>query len=121
VRGGGGVAGRAFPPPMGPRGAAGGGDDVGAGTVAGRATTGAGAGATALASRVGTSTRRFFSTTTTLLRPCEKLCRTVPCSTGRFRCKVAFDPEGPRDLSPLLFVSLMRKSSNPGPNLALFG
>ncbi len=34
----------------------------------------------------GPRTRRFtFSTTTALLRPCEKLWRTVPCSTGRFR------------------------------------
>jgi hypothetical protein len=36
--------------------------------------------------RRGLTTRRFtFSTTTALLRPWEKLWRTVPCSTGRFR------------------------------------
>ena len=63
----------------------------------------------------GPRTRRLtFSTTTALLRPCEKLCRTVPCSTGRFRCKVAFAGDAPKVLSPLLFVSLMRFSSNPG-------
>ena len=45
----------------------------------------------------GVQTRRFtFSTTTALLRPCEKLCRTVPCSTGRFRCSVAFGGGAPR-------------------------
>ena len=55
----------------------------------------------------GARTRRFtFSTTTALLRPCEKLWRTVPCSTGRFRCKVAFGGGRPADLS-LLFVSFM--------------
>src|SRR5580658_4357602 len=56
-------------------------------------------------------TLRFFSTTTTLLRPCEKLWRTVPVSTGRFRCSVGFAL--PSDLSPLLFVSVMRCSSYP--------
>ena len=45
----------------------------------------------------GAKTRRFtFSTTTALLRPCEKLCRTVPCSTGRFRCSVVFGGGAPR-------------------------
>ena len=54
----------------------------------------------------GPRTRRFtFSTRTALLRPCEKLCRTVPCSTGRFRCRVAFGV-APTVLS-LLFVSFM--------------
>src|SRR5271166_193625 len=54
----------------------------------------------------GPATRRFtFSTTTALLRPCEKLCRTVPCSTGRLRCKVAFGV-APLGLSVLL-VSFM--------------
>ena len=49
--------------------------------------------------RPGPATRRLtFSTTTALLRPCEKLCRTVPCSTGRFRCKVAFGGAAPHGL-----------------------
>ena len=53
------------------------------------------------------SARRLtFSTTTALVRPCEKLWRTVPCSTGRFRCKVAFGGAAPLGLS-LLLVSFM--------------
>src|SRR5206468_3054395 len=59
----------------------------------------------------GATTRRFVSTTTTLLRPCEKLCLTVPASTGRLRCSVGLDPVS--DLSPLLFVSVMRISRRP--------
>ncbi len=55
----------------------------------------------------GPRTRRLtFSTTTALLRPCEKLWRTVPCSTGRFRCRVAFGGAAPDGLS-LLLVSFM--------------
>ena len=77
---------------------------------AGAAAGDAGAGRAsppAAAASPGVKIRRFtFSTTTALLRPCEKLCRTVPCSTGRFRCKVVFGGAAPKDLS-LLFVSLM--------------
>ena len=120
VLGGGGAAGRAAI--VGPRGATGGAAGATAAAFGAAAT---GAGAAGAASRGATSpgprTRRFFSTTTTLLRPCEKLCRTVPASTGRLRCKVAFGAEAPRDLSPLLFVSLMRSSSNPNPNMPHFG
>ncbi len=102
-------------PVLGGGGAAGFAGAVGTGlaaTWAGAAVSGA-AGA---AVRAGTPTggaspgvkiRRFtFSTTTVLLRPCEKLCRTEPCSTGRFKCSVAFGGGAPTDLS-LLFVSLM--------------
>src|SRR5271165_6057313 len=93
-------------------------DGVGEAAVGAGAGDGARAGAAAGASP-GPATRRFtFSTTTTLLRPCEKLCRTVPCSTGRLRCKVAFGAGAPKDLSPVLLVSLMRSSSNPGLPLA---
>ncbi len=63
-----------------------------AGAAGGGAAAGAaGAGRAAAAASAGVKIRRFtFSTTTALLRPCEKLCLTVPCSTGRFRCNVAF-------------------------------
>ena len=76
--------------------------------AAGGATAGvAVAGRTAAAASPGVKIRRFtFSTTTALLRPCEKLCLTVPCSTGRFRCNVAFGGATPTVLS-LLPVSLM--------------
>ena len=78
-------------------GAAGGGAAAGA----------AGADRAAAAASAGVKIRRFtFSTTTALLRPCEKLCLTVPCSTGRFRCNVAFGGAAVTVLS-LLPVSLM--------------
>src|SRR5271165_3866086 len=81
-------------------------DGVGEAAVGAGAGDGARAGAAAGASP-GPATRRFtFSTRTALLRPCEKLCRTVPCSTGRLRCRVAFGGAAPTVLS-LLFVSFM--------------
>ena len=40
---------------------------------------------------------------------------------GRFKCNVAFGAETPKVLSPLLFVSLMRSSSNPCLSLACIG
>ncbi len=65
--------------------------DGGGGAGDAFATTGAGAGAGAAASRGGAvllggvMVRLFFiSTTTVLVRPCEKLCLTTPASTGRF-------------------------------------
>ena len=80
----------------------------GLGAAGGGAAAGAaGAGRAAAAASAGVKIRRFtFSTTTALLRPCEKLCLTVPCSTGRFRCKVAFGGAAVTVLS-LLPVSLM--------------
>jgi hypothetical protein len=58
----------------------------------------------------GVTTRVFtFSTTTCLLRPCEKLCRTVPCSAGRFKDNV-FVPLTERVFSPALFGSLISHS-----------
>ena len=64
-------------------------------------------GAAAGAASPGPRTRRFtFSTTTALLRPCEKLCRTMPCSIGRFKCNVDFGGATPTGLS-VLFVSFM--------------
>ena len=68
----------------------GGAPGVGAGLAGTREIVGF-AGAAAGAASPGPKTRRFtFSTTTALLRPCEKLCRTVPCSIGRFKCNVDF-------------------------------
>ena len=96
-RRGGGRPRRAGENRLGRRGAA----WAGAGAGAGRAATPTGG------ASPGVKMRRFtFSTTTALVRPCEKLCRTVPCSTGRFRCNVVFGGGAPKDLS-LLFVSLM--------------
>ena len=63
----------------------------------------------------GASVRRFtFSTTTALVRPCEKLCRTIPNSTGRFSDSVLV---GATDsvLSPEFFESVMRSQSGPSP------
>ena len=99
-------------PVLGGGGAVGFAGATGAGRVAtpgaaggGAAAGAAGAGRAAAAASAGVKIRRFtFSTTTALLRPCEKLCLTVPCSTGRFRCNVAFAT--PTVLS-LLPVSLM--------------
>ena len=52
-------------------------------------------------------TRRFtVSTTTAFVRPCEKLWRTTPCSTGRFNVSVLGDTC--KVLSPWFFVSLIR-------------
>ena len=101
VLGGGGAvgAGRAAPASAGLAGLGG----LGVGAAAGVT----GAGRTAAAASPGVKIRRLtFSTTTALLRPCEKLCLTVPCSTGRFKCKVAFGGATPTVLS-LLPVSLM--------------
>ena len=68
---------------VGPRGATIG---VAAAGAAVAATGLAAAGAACAGASPGPTTRRFtFSTTTALLRPWEKLWRTVPCSTGRFR------------------------------------
>jgi len=51
-----------------------------------------------------------FSTTTALERPCEKLCRTTPASTGRFSDKVLVGVTL-RVESPVFFVSLIRNLS----------
>ena len=83
-----------------------------AGTAA--ALAAAGAAGAALAAGAGASfvspgptTRRFtFSTTTALERPWEKLCRTMPCSTGRFSVSV-FEDDTCKVLSPGVLVSLM--------------
>ena len=75
------------------------------GALAGAAADAAGAEPTRVGGGAspGVKIRRFtFSTTTALLRPCEKLCRTVPCSTGRFRCNVAFGGAAPKDLSRIV-------------------
>lgn len=88
-------------------------DDAGrgAGVAARGGAAGAGAGAGAAASLgaglPGVMTRDFtFSTTTCLVRPWEKLWRTVPCSVGRFKDKV-FVPLTDRVFSPALFGSLI--------------
>lgn len=74
--------------------------------VAGRAGAASRAGASA-----GPSTRRFtFSTTTCFVRPWEKLCLTVPCSTGRFSDNVVFGLTV-KVFSPTLFGSLISHSS----------
>jgi hypothetical protein len=85
-----------------------------AGAGAAAALAAAGAAGAALAAGAGASfaspaptTRRFtFSTTTALERPCEKLCRTMPCSTGRFSVSV-FEDDTCKVLSPGVLVSLM--------------
>lgn len=47
-----------------------------------------------------------FSTTTAFVRPCEKLCRTMPCSTGRFSESVFGGPTV-SVLSPVVLVSVI--------------
>ena len=54
----------------------------------------------------GPATRRLTSTTTCLERPCEKLWRTVLCSTGRFSVSV-FGGLTVKVLSPGVLVSLI--------------
>lgn len=89
---------------------------LGAGATSGALGAGAaGAGRASAASRAGASpgpnTRRFtFSTTTCFVRPWEKLCRTVPCSTGRFSDSVVFGLTV-KVFSPTLFGSLISHSS----------
>ena len=84
---------------------------MGAGAGAGCGGGAAGAGAAAAGRSPGPTVRRFtFSTTTAFERPCEKLCRTMLCSAGRFSDRVLPEPTL-SVLSPLLFVSLIRANS----------
>ena len=100
-------------PTVGPRGAVGVSTIVALGAAAADVAAAGVDGASRGDPSPGPNRRLTFSTTTALLRPCEKLCRTMPCSTGRLRCKVAFGAGAPKVLSPLLFVSLMRCSTDP--------
>src|SRR5215208_268264 len=53
-------------------------------------------------------TRRFFvSTTTDFVRPCEKLCRTVFCSDGRFSDSFGVARWSVFSLGALVYVSLI--------------
>ena len=89
------------PPASGRRGA-------GFGAAAGAAAC-CGAGSSSLPPGPTAGRRLTVSTTTAFERPWEKLWRTTPCSTGRFRDSVLDDTW--RVLSPWFFVSVIPLSS----------